>query len=79
MADVREQHRVARERDRDRGHELEPLGVLGRERERQERIARDLRGHAAVVAGGFERARARRNVREVGRDQSAVDLHGCSS
>ena len=38
VADVGERHRVAGERDRDRRAELEPLGVLGGEHERQERV-----------------------------------------
>ena len=38
VADVGELHRAARERDRDRGRELEPARVLGRESQRKERI-----------------------------------------
>ena len=43
-------HRRARERDRDAGAELDALGVLGRERERQERVVPGLGGQQAVVA-----------------------------
>ena len=44
LAGVRERHRVAGERHRDAGAELDALGVLGREREREERIVAGLGG-----------------------------------
>ena len=56
-ADVGQVHRAARERDRDRGGELEPLGVLGREREREERVVRALERVDAVVAQRLDLAR----------------------
>ena len=43
------EHRRARERDRDARAELDALGVLGRDHERQERIAARLRGEQTVV------------------------------
>ena len=50
LADVGHRHRVAGERDRDLGDELEALGVLGRDHEREEWVVGDLGGGAAVVA-----------------------------
>ena len=49
-----ERHRAARERDRDRGRELEPFRVLAREQQREERIVRAFEGVDAVVAERFE-------------------------
>ena len=76
MAHLREQHRVARERHRDRGHQLEALAVLGREQQRQERIARDL-GADARRRSPPPRARARApgTLSQIRHHQSAVDLH----
>ena len=54
---LRERHRVAGERDHDRGRELHALGVLGREQQREQRVVRALERVDAVVAGGFDGAR----------------------
>ena len=76
---LRERHRAARERDRDRGRELEPLGVLGREQQREERVVRPFEGEDAVVADALRaRARARARV-EVGGGERGVDFHRASA
>ena len=63
---LRERHRVAGERDHDRGRELHALGVLGREQQREERVVLALERVDAVVAGGFDR-RVPRRARRAGR------------
>ena len=62
VAEVGEVHRVARERDRDRGAELHRGGVLGGDRERDERIVLGLEGEDAVVPDLLE-PRVRRSGR----------------
>ena len=47
---------VRGERDRHAGADLEPLGRLRREQQREERIVAGLGGHAAVVAVGLQLA-----------------------
>ena len=73
---VRREHRRARERDRDAGAELDALGVLGRDHERQERVARRLGRDQPVVAELLELARPDRDVVERARHDPGVDLHG---
>ena len=73
---VRREHRRARERDRDAGAELDALGVLGGDHERQERVASRLRGEQAVVADVFQLACPDRDVFERARHDPGVDLHG---
>ena len=46
---VREHHRRAGERHRDARRELDALGVLGRQRDRQERVVAGLGGQQPVV------------------------------
>ena len=53
---VGEHHRRAREGDRDAGGELDALGVLGRDRERQERVVAGLRREQPVVPDRLELA-----------------------
>jgi hypothetical protein len=55
-AQVRDRHRVARERDGDAGSDLEPRRVFGGQQHRQEWIVVDLAGPASVVAASLERA-----------------------
>ena len=71
---LRERHRVARERDRDRGRELHPLGVLGREQQREERIVLTFEAEDPVVSRGFDRGRGGGDRAEVGDRQCGVDL-----
>ena len=52
-AGVGQRHRVAGERHRDRRAELDRLGVLGTDQQREERVVRRLRGPHAAVPGGF--------------------------
>ena len=72
-ADVGHGHRVAGERDRDAGAQFDRRGVLGGQREQQERVVTDLRGPAAVVAELFDLTRAPGHVSQPGHD-AAVDL-----
>ena len=63
---VGEGHRVPGERDGDRGRELEPLGGVRGQHQRQERVVRALEGEGAVVAGrlhGSSRVGRRRRER----------------
>ena len=62
--------------DRDRGREVEPLGVLGREREREERVVRALERVDAVVAHRLDLARDPGHLGQRGGDERRVDLHG---
>ena len=75
MAEVGERHRVARERDRDAGRELHPLGVLGRDDELQERVVTRLRGHDPVVTEILEVARLLRQLGDARPADSTVDFH----
>jgi hypothetical protein len=70
-----QRHRVAGEGHGDRGHELDPLGVLRGDGHRQERIVGDLRRDGTVVAELLELSRAGGHLGEV-RNQTRVDLHG---
>ena len=72
VADVGERHRVARERDRDAGAELEALGVLGGDHERQERVVVRLGRQRAVVADVLELLRHPRDLRRSGARDAAV-------
>jgi hypothetical protein len=74
VPDVREEHRRARERDRDRGRELDPLGLARRRDERKERIVRAFVGEGAVVAGVLEPLREGSGFGERGREERAFDL-----
>ncbi len=65
MRHVRERHRAARERHRDRGHQLDALRVLGGEQQREEGIVRGLGGDEPVVALRLEAPRVLGNLREV--------------
>ena len=69
-ARLRERHRAARERDRDGRGQLEPLGVLAREQQREERIVRPFEGVDAVVAECFEPPRVLGHGVEVGRGRA---------
>ena len=73
---VRGEHRRAGERDRDAGAELDALRVLGRDRERQERIVRGLRREQPVVADLLELLRPLPDLGERRRHDPGVDLHG---
>ena len=64
------------ERDRDRGHQLDAFGVLGGEREWEERIARTLERVHAVIPVGLDVARGFRHRPKLRGDQGCVDLHG---
>ncbi len=66
------------ERDRDRGGELDPFGVLGREEQREERVVCPLEREDAVVAGGLDLGRGQRDVVEARDGEGGVDLHGGS-
>ena len=74
---------AARERYGDRRAELQVLGVLGGNHEREERVVGDLRAEAAVVAEGLEVARRGTDGGEVERaarptarrGEDSVDLH----
>ena len=66
---------VRGERDGDAGSELDALGVLGRDRERQERIVRGLGRQQPVVADVFERLRPRADLGQRRRHDPGVDLH----
>ena len=74
QASVGERHRIAGERDGDRRAELERLGVLGRQQQREERVVRRLGRPRAGVAGGLHLLRVLRHVAKVHADV-AVDLH----
>ncbi len=50
VRDLRQVHRVARERNRNRGGELHAFGVLGREQQREERVVLAFEREHAVVA-----------------------------
>ncbi len=76
---VRELHGAPRRRDRDRARNLEPGRVLGRERERQERIVRALEREGAVVAEGFDRSGLGGDGGEVGGEKRRVDQHMLST
>jgi len=71
---LRERHRVAGERNRDRGRQLHPLGVLGREQEREERIVLTFEREDPVVARGLDRGRRGGDGAEIGNRQRGVDL-----
>ena len=58
VGEARQRHWRARERDRDRGRELQSLAVLRREEQREERIVWALEREHAVVALRFELRRA---------------------
>ncbi len=68
-------HRVAGEGDRDRGGELQPLGVLAREQQWKKRVVRALEGVHTVVAECLELLRRLRDGRELGHRQRRIDLH----
>ena len=70
----RKRHGSARERDRDRGTELDPLGVLDCDGELEERVVGRLGRERAVVARRFERRGARAHLVERAADQT-VDAH----
>ena len=70
-----EVHGAAGERHRDPGAELEPLGVLGGEEQRQEHVVTRLGRPGAVVARGLGRARRVGDGVEIERDAS-VHFHG---
>ncbi len=75
VAEVRQRHRVAGERHRDAGAELEVVGVLGRQDEGEERIVAGLGAEDAVVPDRLELpGRLARPDQPSG--QHAVDLHG---
>ena len=77
VADVRQQHRVAGEGDRDRRHQLDPLGVVGGDRERQERVVGDLGADRPVEAELLEPAGGLADSVERARE-AAVDPHSSS-
>jgi len=56
-ADVRDGHRIPRERHRDAGAQFDSCGVLGGEYQWQEGVVVDFGGPAAVVASSLQRAR----------------------
>ncbi len=64
---------VPRERHRDAGAQLDGLGVLRGQHERQERVVVDLGGPAAVVTPPLQPDRGIGDVAELARD-GAVDL-----
>jgi len=68
---LRERHRIAGERDRDRGRELYALGVLGREEQREERVVLTLEAEdiAAVEAPNLSVV----EVTEASRPATCVD------
>ncbi|MDE0161610.1 MAG: hypothetical protein OXL98_07700 [Acidimicrobiaceae bacterium] len=80
--DVRQHHRVAGEAHRDGGHQLDPLGVLGRQRQGQEGVVAGLGRqqpavavllhHPGPAADGGELVAAGR----LGESDPGVDLHG---
>ncbi len=76
-ADVREQHRVAGERDGDRRAELDRLGSLGGDGEREERIVGGLGRPDPRVAGRLEFGGAPAGLVD-GTVQSGVDLHAAT-
>ena len=63
---LRECHGAAGERDHDRGCELNPLGVLRREQQREEPVVRALEREDAVIARAFDRAGRFWNGVEIG-------------
>ena len=74
-AQVGERHRIARERDRDRGGEFEALRMLGCDDQGQERVVGSLEREAAVVSGRLERLGAGSGVAGVVDQNRAVELH----
>ena len=74
LAIDRQRHRRARERDGHAGRDLEPLGGLRREHQREERVVAHLGGGPAVVPVGLERARPVARSVEV-TPEHPVDLH----
>ena len=72
-ADVGDGHRIAGERHRDAGPELDRRGVLGGQHQRQERIVVDLGCPAAVVAPSLQRGRRLGDVGELA-GHGPVDL-----
>ena len=70
-----DRHRAAGERDGDGGGQLEPLGGVGGQHEREERVVRTLEGEGAVVARRLHGAGGRRDLGEGGRDEGSVHAH----
>ena len=79
-AEVREQHRVSGESDRDRRAEFERFGVFGSEHQGQERVVTRLGCPDAVVAGRFLGFGVGDDLVDVGAEsETSVDLHGACS
>ena len=78
VREVREVHRIARERDGDRGAELQRAGVLGGEHQRQERVVLRLEAEGAVVADPFELREERARLARIFERRGRVDLHASS-
>ena len=75
VAEVGEVHRVAGERDRDRGPELHARGVLGGDGERDERIVLGLEREDAVVPDLLEARVRRAHVARILERAGGEDLH----
>ena len=72
---VRAQHRIARERDRDRGREPHAIRVLRRRDERQEGIVGALEREESIEALRLQGVGLGAGVAKVGREQCSLDLH----
>ena len=76
VGEVREVHRAARERDRDRGAEAQPLGAIRRPHERQERIVLRLEAERPVVADRLEPSEVLPHPPRILERRNRVHLHG---
>ena len=76
----RERHGAPGEGDRDPGRQLEALGGVGGQHEREERVMRPLEGEGAVVAGRLHGPGGRRDLGRAAvtrvRRRASSDLRG---
>ena len=77
VGDIGDCHRSACQGDGDRGEQLDPLTVLGRQCEWDEGVVAGLHRDSAIVAEALEIADAGRDLTQRC-DEVAVDLHGRS-
>ena len=79
FAEVRQRHRVPRERDRDRRAQPHPFGVLGGDGERDERVVLGLEAEHAVVPDVLESRVDRAHVARILERARGEDLHALGS
>ena len=73
--DLRRHERAAREGDRDARAELQALGVLGDDHQREEGVMAGLRGDDGIVAGVFDAAGGVADGVDGGSDEGGLDFH----